>query len=246
MLEDKLTYLGLCEGISTATVAWKDLMKPVGFAETDEFPSAVLKHHYPNTPNFGDITKYKEWKLETDPDLIIGGTPVSPFQSLDYEEVCRILEGTSHSRLLTFSIVLGRSGLFGKTCQEYFPQIKEETFTRSSKVFKQSGMCIGWRVLDAQYFGLAQRRKRVFVVGNNTGDIRGITEVLFEREGLLRILRRADKRGKTTRKTGESIAEDNRWPAKVSNTLEEKNLVISKMVVLITNTLTLIVLSLFL
>ena len=75
MLEDKLTYLGLCEGISTATVAWKDLMKPVGFAETDEFPSAVLKHHYPNTPNFGDITKYKEWKLETDPDLIIGGTP---------------------------------------------------------------------------------------------------------------------------------------------------------------------------
>ena len=41
--KNKLTYLGLCEGISTATVAWKDFMQPVGFAEIEEFPSTVLK-----------------------------------------------------------------------------------------------------------------------------------------------------------------------------------------------------------
>ena len=77
--KNKLTYLGLCEGISSATVSWKDFMRPVGFAEIDEFPSAVLKHHYPDVPNFGDITKFKEWKLETNPDLIIGGTPCQSF-----------------------------------------------------------------------------------------------------------------------------------------------------------------------
>ena len=105
MLEDKLTYLGLCEGISTATVAWKDLMKPVGFAEIDEFPSAVLDHHYPDVPNFGDITKYKEWKLETNPDLIIGGTPCQSFS------VAGLRGGLSDSRgnlTLTFVNILNR------------------------------------------------------------------------------------------------------------------------------------------
>ena len=223
MLEDKLTYLGLCEGISTATVAWKDLIKPVGFAEIDEFPSAVLKHHYPNVPNFGDITKYKEWKLETDPDLIIGGTPCQSFS------VAGLRGGLSDSRgnlTLTFVNILNRfrpKWFIWENVPGVFSSNKGRDFHSFTEGLQAIGYSIGWRVLDAQYFGLAQRRKRVFVVGNNTGDIRGITEVLFEREGLLRDLEASRQaRKKTTRKTGESIAEDNRWPAKISNTLEAR------------------------
>ena len=205
MLEDKLTYLGLCEGISTATVAWKDLMKPVGFAEIDEFPSAVLKHHYPNTPNFGDITKYKEWKLETDPDLIIGGTPCQSFS------VAGLRGGLSDSRgnlTLTFVNILNRfrpKWFIWENVPGVFSSNKGRDFHSFTEGLQAIGYSIGWRVLDAQYFGLAQRRKRVFVVGNNTGDIRGITEVLFERESLLRDLAQSRQaRKKTTRKTGES------------------------------------------
>ena len=223
MLEDKLTYLGLCEGISTATVAWKDLMKPVGFAEIDEFPSAVLKHHYPNVPNFGDITKYKEWKLETDPDLIIGGTPCQSFS------VAGLRGGLSDSRgnlTLTFVNILNRfrpKWFIWENVPGVFSSNQGRDFHSFLEGLQAIGYVCGWRVLDAQYFGLAQRRKRVFVVGNNTGDIRGITEVLFEREGLFRDLAKSRQaRKKTTRKTGESIAEDNRWPAKVSNTLEAR------------------------
>jgi DNA (cytosine-5)-methyltransferase 1 len=204
MLEDKLTYLGLCEGISTATVAWKDLMKPVGFAEIDEFPSAVLKHHYPDVPNFGDITKYKEWKLETDPDLIIGGTPCQSFS------VAGLRGGLSDSRgnlTLTFVNILNRfrpKWFIWENVPGVFSSNKGRDFHSFTEGLQAIGYSIGWRVLDAQYFGLAQRRKRVFVVGNNTGDIRGITEVLFEREGLLRDLAQSRQaRKKTTRKTGE-------------------------------------------
>ena len=223
MLEDKLTYLGLCEGISTATVAWKDLMKPVGFAEIDEFPSAVLDHHYPDVPNFGDITKYKEWKLETDPDLVIGGTPCQSFS------VAGLRGGLSDSRgnlTLTFVNILNRfrpKWFIWENVPGVFSSNKGRDFHSFTEGLQAIGYSIGWRVLDAQYFGLAQRRKRVFVVGNNSNDLRGITEVLFEREGLLRDLAQSRQaRKKTTRKTGKSIAEDNKWPAKVSNTLEAR------------------------
>ena len=208
MLEDKLTYLGLCEGISTATVAWKDLMKPVGFAEIDEFPSAVLKHHYPNTPNFGDITKYKEWKLETDPDLIIGGTPCQSFS------VAGLRGGLSDSRgnlTLTFVNILNRfrpKWFIWENVPGVFSSNKGRDFHSFTEGLQAIGYSIGWRVLDAQYFGLAQRRKRVFVVGNNTGDIRGITEVLFERESLLRDLAQSRQKGKdATKKVRERSTE---------------------------------------
>ena len=200
MLEDKLTYLGLCEGISTATVAWKDLMKPVGFAEIDEFPSAVLKHHYPDVPNFGDITKYKEWKLETNPDLIIGGTPCQSFS------VAGLRGGLSDSRgnlTLTFVNILNRfrpKWFIWENVPGVFSSNKGRDFHSFTEGLQAIGYSIGWRVLDAQYFGLAQRRKRVFVVGNNTGDIRGITEVLFEREGLLRDLAQSQQKGKDATK----------------------------------------------
>ena len=200
MLEDKLTYLGLCEGISTATVAWKDLMKPVGFAEIDEFPSAVLKHHYPDVPNFGDITKYKEWKLETDPDLVIGGTPCQSFS------VAGLRGGLSDSRgnlTLTFVNILNRfrpKWFIWENVPGVFSSNKGRDFHSFTEGLQAIGYSIGWRVLDAQYFGLAQRRKRVFVVGNNSNDLRGITEVLFEREGLLRDLAQSQQKGKDATK----------------------------------------------
>jgi DNA (cytosine-5)-methyltransferase 1 len=74
-----LRYLSVCSGIEAATVAWHPLgWKAVGFAEIDKFPSAVLAHHYPDVPNFGDFTT-----IEADDvgpiDLLVGGTPCQSF-----------------------------------------------------------------------------------------------------------------------------------------------------------------------
>ena len=75
-----MNYISVCSGIEAATVAWNKLgWNPLGFSEIDKFPSAVLQHHYPNVPNLGDMTKYKEWNINESVDLIIGGTPCQSF-----------------------------------------------------------------------------------------------------------------------------------------------------------------------
>lgn len=53
-----MKYISLFSGIESATVAWQTLgWEPVAYAEIEPFPKAVLKHHYPNVPDLGDMTK---------------------------------------------------------------------------------------------------------------------------------------------------------------------------------------------
>ena len=74
-----MRYLSVCSGIEAATSAWHGLgWKPVAFSEIESFPSAVLKHHYPDVPNLGDMTKYKEWDIGAI-DILVGGTPCQSF-----------------------------------------------------------------------------------------------------------------------------------------------------------------------
>ena len=76
-----MKYGSVCSGVEAATVAWHDLgWEPQFFSEFDEFPSAVLKNHYPDVPNYGDMTKYKDWNLnDKSIDLLVGGTPCQSF-----------------------------------------------------------------------------------------------------------------------------------------------------------------------
>ena len=74
-----MKYLSVCSGIEAATVAWHPLgWTPVAFAEVDKFPSAVLAHHYPTVPNWGDLTRFKDWP-DANVDLLVGGTPCQSF-----------------------------------------------------------------------------------------------------------------------------------------------------------------------
>ena len=69
-----MKFLSVCSGIEAASVAWNPLgWEAEAFSEIEPFPCAVLKHHYPNVPNLGDITKHKEWKLGPI-NLLCGGT----------------------------------------------------------------------------------------------------------------------------------------------------------------------------
>jgi DNA (cytosine-5)-methyltransferase 1 len=74
-----MIYGSVCSGIEAATMAWHPLgWKPAFFSEIENFPSAVLAHHYPDVPNRGDMTKFQEWPSEPI-ELLVGGTPCQSF-----------------------------------------------------------------------------------------------------------------------------------------------------------------------
>ena len=180
-----MKYLSVCAGIEAASVAWKGFgWEAVGFSEIEKFPSEVLKHHYPNVTNFGDMTKYKEWNLESI-DILVGGTPC---QSFSVAGLRKGLEDPRGNLMLTYC------GLLDKFRPKWFiwenvPGVLSSNGGRDFGSFlgavAELGYGFAYRVLDAQYFGVAQRRKRVFVVGC-LGDWKSAAKVLFEPESLCR------------------------------------------------------------
>lgn len=180
-----MRYLSVCSGIEAATVAWHDLgWKPVGFSEIEAFPSAVLSHHYPEVTNFGDMTKFKEWNLESI-NLLVGGTPC---QSFSVAGLRKGLEDPRGNLMLTYCGILDyfRPDWF---VWENVPGVLSSNGGRDFGSFLgalvELGYGFSYRVLDAQYFGVAQRRRRVFVVGH-FGDWKTTAKVLFESESLQR------------------------------------------------------------
>ena len=71
-----MRYLSLCSGVEAASVAWKGLgWTPVAFSEVAPFPCSVLKHHFPDVPNLGDMTRIRGEVCRGSVDLLVGGTP---------------------------------------------------------------------------------------------------------------------------------------------------------------------------
>ena len=192
-----MNYLSVCSGIEAATVAWHDLgWKPLAFSEIEKFPSQVLAHHYPDVPNLGDMTKFKEWDFGTDRlDLLVGGTPCQAFS------VAGLRKGLDDPRgnlALTYVAILNK--FRPKWCiWENVPGVLSSNEGRdfSSFLTALGKLGYGWayRVLDAQYFGVAQRRRRVFVVGC-IGNWESAAKVLFESESLSRNTKQSRKEGK--------------------------------------------------
>ena len=170
-----MRYLSVCSGIEAATVAWHNLgWTPVGFSEIEPFPSAVLAHHYPNVPNFGDMTQHDQWPLQPGSiDLLVGGTPCQAFS------VAGLRGGLSDPRgglMLTYLEIARR--LRPKwVVWENVPGVLSSGQGRDFGSFLGAlgELRYGWayRVIDAQYCrvdgrwpkAVPQRRRRVFVVG---------------------------------------------------------------------------------
>lgn len=175
-----MRYLSVCSGVEAATVAWHPLgWEAVGYSEIEKFPSEVLAHHYPNTPNFGDMTKYKEWNINGTVDLLVGGTPCQSFS------VAGLRKGLEDPR---GNLALVYCGILDKFRPKWFvwenvPGVLSSNRGRDFGSFlgalAELGYGFSYRVLDAQNFGVPQRRRRVFVVGH-LGDWRPTAEVLFE------------------------------------------------------------------
>jgi DNA (cytosine-5)-methyltransferase 1 len=178
-------YLSVCSGIEAASAAWHSLgWTPVAFAEVEPFPSAVLAQRFPGVPNWGDMTKFQEWP-DADVDVLVGGTPC---QSFSVAGLRKGLDDPRGSLMLVFLAIAARYRP-RYVVWENVPGVLSSGGGRDFGSFLgalgQLGYGWAYRVLDAQWFGVAQRRRRVFVVGC-AGDQRRAAQVLFEREGVCR------------------------------------------------------------
>ena len=178
-----MRYGSVCSGIEAATAAWHHMgWEAAFFSEIEKFPCAVLQHHYPDVPLHGDFTtieKNEYGKI----DLLVGGTPCQSFSiaglrgGLDDDrgnlalEFCRLAQ-REQPRWIVWENVPGVLSSNGG-----------RDFGSILGALEDLGYGLAYRVLDAQYFGVAQRRRRVFVVGY-LGDWRPAAAVLFERHSM--------------------------------------------------------------
>jgi DNA (cytosine-5)-methyltransferase 1 len=212
-----MRFGSVCSGIEAASVAWHPLgWKAAWLSEIEPFPCAVLKHHYPDVPNLGDMTTLPDrifaGEVEA-PDVFCGGTPCQAFSvaglrnSLDDARgnlsltFCEIANAIDHVRLgagLAPAIVFWENvpGVLSTSDNAFGcflagiageDQPLEPPGGRWTNAGYVSGpkRAVAWRILDAQYFGVAQRRRRVFVVASaRTGF--DPAAVLFEFNGVRR------------------------------------------------------------
>ncbi len=181
-----MKYGSVCSGIEAASVAWESLgWEAQWYSEIEHFPSAVLSHRFPTVPNLGDMTKIHETETfnDTTIDLLVGGTPCQSFS------VAGLRKGLADPRgnlMLTF-LSLAERKKPRWIVWENVPGVLSSNGGRDFGTFLaalgQLGYGFAYRILDAQYFGVAQRRRRVFVVGY-LGDWRPCASVLFEQDCL--------------------------------------------------------------
>ncbi len=200
-----MVYGSVCSGIEAATLAWHWLgWRASFFSEIEKFPRALLAHRWPLVPTHGDFTTIEKDQYEKI-DLLVGGTPCQSFS------VAGLRRGMADERgnlALEFIRLVQR--LRPKwVVWENVPGVLSSNGGRDfgSFVGALAELGYGWayRVLDAQNFGVPQRRRRVFVVGY-FGDWRPPAAVLFEPESLrgdTPAARKAKK--KTAGTTGKSV-----------------------------------------
>lgn len=227
-----LTYGSVCSGIEAASLAWEPLgLKPLWFAEIEDFPSHVLAQRWPSVLNLGDMTTIAKKILSGEveaPDVLVGGTPCQAFsiaglrQGLNDErglltlkfveladaiDTVRAAKGllpviiiwenvpgvlSSHDNAFgNFTAALvgepepfepGERPARGKTSQYWTWNAKAGQHV--SKWSKHGAIAgrqrrLAWAIKDAQYFGVAQRRRRCFVIASARNDLYP-SEVLFE------------------------------------------------------------------
>lgn len=177
-------YASVFSGIEAATVAWAPLgWVPVCFSEIDPFPSAVLKERFPSVPNLGDITRIDWSDLSGFVDVVVGGSPCQSFSVAGRREG---LDGASG--LMWEWVRCVRELMPRWVVWENVPGALSsghgEDFGCLLRSLDELGYGVVWRVLDAQFFGVAQRRRRVFLVGRLGAE--PPVEVLFEPDGLRR------------------------------------------------------------
>ena len=219
-----MRYLSLFSGIEACSVAWTPLgWECVAVAEIEPWPSRALAHHYPDVPNLGDVTKVTEEQIAMlgRIDVVVFG---SPCQDLSVAGKRKGLDGARSGLFFTAMQIVGWArqwcdcrfalwenvpGAFSSNKGRDFAAVVGamaglEGTGVPPKGWGTEGCALGseamveWSTLDAQWFGVAQRRRRVFAIAD-FGDWRNRPPILLEPESV---------RGDTAprREAGEDVA----------------------------------------
>ena len=194
-------------------------VKPIWSSEIEKFPCAVTKHHFPDTVQLGDITKIDADRLES-VDIVCAGSPCQDLSVAGKREglkgarsglfmdairlVRRLRERTGKPRYFVWENVPGafssNKGMDFRAVLEEISQTEipmpEGGKWAAAGVVEWGEGSLAWRVLDAQYWGVPQRRKRIFLVADFAG--RSAGEILFEPEGLSGHIAEGRSEGKDT------------------------------------------------
>ncbi|MDP2262658.1 MAG: DNA cytosine methyltransferase [Hydrogenophaga sp.] len=200
-----MRYVSFFSGIEAATQAWHPRgWTAVAFAEIDPFASRVLAHHYPATPNLGDITAVTEAQIRAlgPVDVFVFGSPCQDLsvagkrKGLDGErsglffDAMRVVGWLRQHCGLRWAVWENVPGAFSSNAGRDFAAVVEhmaglDAVAVPAKGWGTEGCAVGeegmveWATLDAQWFGVAQRRRRVFAVAD-FGDWAGRPPVLLE------------------------------------------------------------------
>ena len=178
--------------------------------EIDKKAQAILKRHFPNTQQFNDVTEVTGEQLilagfNPANGIITGGFPCQDLsvagkraglagkRSGLFWEICRIIDETRPETVILENVV----GLLSSNHGRDMAVVLEALVKR--------GYRVAWRVLDAQYFGVPQRRKRVFIVASLGDSGKSPEEILNLSESRARYLAESQqKRENASRKIAES------------------------------------------
>jgi DNA (cytosine-5)-methyltransferase 1 len=199
-----ITYATVCSGIEAPSRAWEYLgWRPLWFSEIDKHACKVLAHRYPTVPNLGDLLGVKALQAPV-PDVLIGGTPCQAFSPSGFQKSLEDDRGALTFAFLELALDTLHRNPQATVIWENVPGVlntKDNAFGQfittlshglgtisplpPDKGWPTAGAVdgpvatVGWRTLDAQHFGVPQRRRRVYVVASL---IPGrVEQVLFER-----------------------------------------------------------------
>lgn len=209
-----MRYLSLFSGIEAATVAWHPLgWECVAVAEVEQFPCAVLAHHYPDVPNLGDVTKITESDIAAlgPIDLVVFGSPCQDLSVAGHRKGLQDEHGNATRSGLFFTAINivhwakqhcgcrfalweNVPGAYSSNKGRDFASVVEwmagmDECPVPPRGWATEGVAVGdnglleWACLDAQWFGVAQRRRRVFALAD-FGDWANRPPILLEPEGL--------------------------------------------------------------
>lgn len=204
------TAVSLFAGVGGFDIALESAgVKVVASVEIDSKAKDILRRHFPSSTIFDDVTTVKGSDLiaagfEPKGGIITGGFPCQDLsvagkraglageRSGLFWEICRILDETRSETVVLENV----PGLLSSNEGRDMAVVVE--------ALVQRGYSVGWRVLDAQHFGVPQRRRRVFIVGCLGDSWRTPAEILAICEGRAGYLNSSQPQGEaTTRETTE-------------------------------------------
>jgi DNA (cytosine-5)-methyltransferase 1 len=186
----KLTGVSLFAGVGGFDLAMERAgVQVVASVEIDKHARGILEKHFPTSKLFNDVTEVtgeqlRESGFTPSRGILTGGFPCQDLSiagkraGLDgarsglYWQITRLIDETEPEWVVLENVpgLLTSSG--GADMGAVIGALADR------------GYGVGWRVLDAQNFGVPQRRRRVFIVAKRAGDITSVAKVLFERQGL--------------------------------------------------------------